>query len=482
MISLFICTVTSTRPDSFCLHGLRSGKVCCDTSCGHCSSGFSEMKKKSSETNVTSNCSAHKILQNGRICINEWDVGCLVPGVGEAAEHLCFLIHIRKLIRKQVTNVTTCATINSTCIEDGIQNIAKIQKTSVHDLKIRIMHKCLSKSYTGRADVVKYVMNKGCQSSEFGTVVSGPVGSLPSVWLAAIVRDQSHMLHEWILWHLLLGVSHILLYDNGSMEQHLLRDVLDPFIEAGAVTLMSMPGHDIQITAYNDAIRIASLQVNPPFVACWDVDERVVPHGWGCLTNMLSHCTEEKKCAGMRLNTRVTTGSRDKLKPPITSESKQTLLHQLNYNTGSFRHPSACCVVKTIVRPSTHRTWKTPHSTFPKKGWCHFDEFLKCPSMPNMPFVRMPQTSQFGFILHMQCRTLIDWVVKKSLTGRVDTSSRNTCPTCFASLEKIYKEYEVACLMNLPKDDPSVFNHHKAFTFVRLVDSRLSKVMQEFYS
>ena len=51
-----------------------------------------------------------------------------------------------------------------------------------------------------------------------------------------------------------------------------------------------------------------------------------------------------------------------------------------------------------------------------------------------------------AFVLHLQCRTLLDWMVKKSLTGRIDyRSNGNPCPTCFGSVEAIIEEYEACC-------------------------------------
>ena len=471
------------REVAFCLHGLRAGKVCCASSCGTCSSGLSAETSFSLKKSAT-NCSAHTILHSGRMCTKEWDVGCVVPGVGEAAEQLCYWLHGRQLWGgTEVVSGTACATPNSSCIEADMRRTAALHQTSVEALRMRVMRLCFSRSSKGRASVVKGVMDRGCHASDFGATpaISSRGQVRPSVWLAAIVRDQSDMLQEWLLWHLLLGVSHVLLYDNGSMDQRMLRGVLSPFTEAGAVTLVSMPGHGIQTVAYDDAILRARRKASAPFVACWDVDERVVPHGWGCLPDMLAHCTAERKCGGMRLNTRVTTGTAVELKNPPKRVS-HTLLQQLHYNVGSFRHPMARSVVKTIVRPTTHGTWKTPHSTFPQRGWCHLDELLKCPSSPRMPFMRSPQTAQLGFILHLQCRTLLDWVVKKSLTGRVDTSRGNTCQTCFASLEDIYEEYKASCGLNFPADKPSVFDDRMARTFMRAVDGRLLMVMKALHS
>ena len=143
----------------------------------------------------------------------------------------------------------------------------------------------------------------------------------------------------------------------------------------------------------------------------------------------------------MRLySTRITEGV-----DTAASPGRGSLLQRLHYNYGTWS--GGCCVVKTIVRTSTHRQWFTPHSTrnLPRP-WCLWDEQLRCPANPGMAFDRRPPTAHMAFVLHLQCRTLLDWLVRKSLTGRIDiTPSGNPCPTCFGSLEAIIEEYSACC-------------------------------------
>ena len=71
--------------------------------------------------------------------------------------------------------------------------------------------------------------------------------------MAAVIRDQTDLLAEWLLWHLLLGISKVLLYDNNSRDPAALRMVAAPFVEAGALVLLPWP-QQCQTCAYDAAI------------------------------------------------------------------------------------------------------------------------------------------------------------------------------------------------------------------------------------
>ncbi len=58
--------------------------------------------------------------------------------------------------------------------------------------------------------------------------------------ICVIVKDEGRYLPEWILYHLLVGVQHIFIYDNDSNED--LRDILRPFVERGLLTVIDWPG------------------------------------------------------------------------------------------------------------------------------------------------------------------------------------------------------------------------------------------------
>lgn len=428
------------------------------------------------------------------------------------------------------------------------------QNVSLAVLQARTLQRCLPRPKAGRTRAVRDVLARGCSGAELvapalpgvlpapwhnGTGARHPslqlIGSgTPKVWLAAIVKDQNQMLEEWLLWHLVLGVTKVLVYDNNSRDQKGLRAVLRPFIEFGAAELVPWPKHASQITAYEDAISRAKGR-GVPFVAAIDIDERIVPHGFGCITDsaprgaplfprrprltaalrastlpaltvrapldvaltVMAWCSADGGCAGMRLNTRMTEGVKQAAAP-----SSGSLLQRMHYNLGTWAS-GGCCVVKTIVRAERHGKWFTPHSTLTLPGpWCHWDEQLQCPTAKGGSkgiFERMPPTAHMAFVLHLGCRTLLDWLVKKSLTGRVDvTAGGNDCPSCFGSLETIAKEYAACCperrglrgdddCFERPKaDGPSAregnIDLQRVSQYLRAVDKRVQKATEALHS
>ena len=94
-------------------------------------------------------------------------------------------------------------------------------------------------------------------------------GKKNEVAIAAIFRDELNYLREWIEFHLMVGVDRFVLYDNGSEDNS--REILDPYIAGGIVTLLPWAGfsQDPQILAYAHATRNCPVR----WLAFLDVDE-----------------------------------------------------------------------------------------------------------------------------------------------------------------------------------------------------------------
>jgi len=171
-----------------------------------------------------------------------------------------------------------------------------------------------------------------------------------------------------------------------------------------------------------------------------DADEIVVPHAAGDLVAMLRPCAAEARCAGLRFNVRVTSGY-----GIAATNSGLTPLQASNYDLGHF-----VAVVKSFIKPGHHLRFRTPHATFvtPKKKVCLMDEYMACPprTQESVPFIRDPPSADRAFVLHLHCSTLLDWVWKKSIVGRVDTKrDGNPCSTCYGSLPLIAEEFIHEC-------------------------------------
>lgn len=70
------------------------------------------------------------------------------------------------------------------------------------------------------------------------------------VSLCLIFKNEAPYLKQWLEYHLLIGVKHFYLYDNGSDDESL--EVLRPYMERKIVTLTSWPEKHAQVEAYND--------------------------------------------------------------------------------------------------------------------------------------------------------------------------------------------------------------------------------------
>jgi glycosyltransferase involved in cell wall biosynthesis len=107
---------------------------------------------------------------------------------------------------------------------------------------------------------------------------------LPDSWehqegiaVVAIIKDEETYLAEWLEFHLMLGVRHIFLYDNGSTDET--PQVLAPYFKAGVTTLVPWRNFSTalnpQTTAYAHAI--ANFGMNFRWIAFIDVDEFLFP-------------------------------------------------------------------------------------------------------------------------------------------------------------------------------------------------------------
>ena len=68
---------------------------------------------------------------------------------------------------------------------------------------------------------------------------SGPENAYYNIVIAAIFKGEDQYLKEWIEFHLIVGVEHFFLYDNGDSESS--RKILKPYIEKGIVTYIPFP-------------------------------------------------------------------------------------------------------------------------------------------------------------------------------------------------------------------------------------------------
>jgi len=91
--------------------------------------------------------------------------------------------------------------------------------------------------------------------------------------IVSIMKNEGPYAKEWIDYHLLAGVEHFYIYDNDSPDN--LKEVLQPYINAGIVTYTFFPGEVMQCAAYNDALK--KYRFLSRYIAFIDGDEFIFP-------------------------------------------------------------------------------------------------------------------------------------------------------------------------------------------------------------
>lgn len=91
--------------------------------------------------------------------------------------------------------------------------------------------------------------------------------------IAAIFKNETPYLKEWIEFHRLVGVTKFYLFDNESTDNP--NTILAPYVEAGIVDLHRIKGKGRQLDAYYQAIDLAKDETK--WLAVIDLDEFLLP-------------------------------------------------------------------------------------------------------------------------------------------------------------------------------------------------------------
>jgi hypothetical protein len=89
----------------------------------------------------------------------------------------------------------------------------------------------------------------------------------------AVLKNETSYIEEWLCHHMVVGVQHFFLYDNGSEDD--IYEVLRRYINHGVVTIVSFPMRGLQRDAYNHALRFYGGATE--WLAYFDIDEFLVP-------------------------------------------------------------------------------------------------------------------------------------------------------------------------------------------------------------
>lgn len=121
------------------------------------------------------------------------------------------------------------------------------------------------------------------------------------------LKNEARYISEWIDYHLLTGVDHFYIYDNGSTDD--LQEVLSKYISEGVVTYQVWTGENQQLRIYEDALD--KYKNETKWMAILDADEFIVSMTKESIREFLS--SQDEKVAQIILGWMVF-GSSGKLK------------------------------------------------------------------------------------------------------------------------------------------------------------------------
>lgn len=381
-------------------------------------------------------------------------------GYGEAARALCAWVYHAP---------GACALDDDVCIESHLNKTAHARGTSVDDVRQRTLNECMREYVLGPSST----QNPTATAPTRGRHHLQPLHSTictrsderqpPLLWIVVIVRLQSRGLTHWLSWHLALGASRILVFDNHRENEQVARAALAASVApfGDRVRLIRWAGDARQNAANERALQLASA-ANVSFLGALDADEYAAPFADGCLTNLLESCLDAARCGGISLNWRMTMASAITHDPLVDATShgrsggrrvvpsdpggvarEVSLLRAVGFETGRLD-----LHVKTFARVATHRAGSfAAHNNVPTSPFCLFGEDLKpIRGCRGASWARSPPTGARALIVHAKCTSLIHWVFKRSMRGEVAFSiSAVRCPTCSGSLTAIWDEFNRTC-------------------------------------
>jgi hypothetical protein len=159
-------------------------------------------------------------------------------------------------------------------------------------------------------------------------------------------RDEARYLAEWLEYHAAAGVEHFFLYNNFSADDY--ASVLQPWVDAGRVTLVDWPRTPASPAAEEDCIRRALGRF--AWVGFLDADEFVVIRDGRSIADFLEAF---RRAPGVGLHWRMfgSSGHRSRPDLPVIAAYQRRA-------PGPNRH------IKTFVRPERAAQCRNPHSWF----------------------------------------------------------------------------------------------------------------------
>lgn len=395
---------------------------------------------------------------------------------------ICYIIHARPP-QCSLPWLQKWSQSDQECVEKDFFQVVERLKLSPKEFEHWLIQNCEKSpqswwNYISPGALKKTIKENSCRH-EFGE--QRPI----KVWLSVIVRRDYGSMPYWLLWHLLLGIDHIILYDNNNWDNELdridsfrLNEAISPFVIEKFVTVVRFPGFKQQEAAYNDALRIAR-NSGVDFVGFLDADEFFVPFAEKCIVPVLSRCKYEvEKCAQVLFNWRMSDPTEVKF------NHNKSMWENLKFGLG---HPNQH--VKTFVNVKSGFQFAVAGSDVHHAAGHNlpFHSFRDNLSQAEESPFQKPEVypNQVAIVYHAHHTSLLKYISKKSIRGRADVKFENEddfkrhCPTCFGSLREIIASFPLDAIFDVPKK-PETEQEKSIHRFLIERDKLLTNLLENF--
>lgn len=104
--------------------------------------------------------------------------------------------------------------------------------------QVRLVRFELPPSARAGAEVQIDIRGAGIGSIGRRRIVLAPPARTRYLTVTTLMKDEDRFLVEWIAYYRLLGADHFVIYDNRSLRRTAIRALLQPYVDAGIVTLL----------------------------------------------------------------------------------------------------------------------------------------------------------------------------------------------------------------------------------------------------
>lgn len=197
---------------------------------------------------------------------------------------------------------------------------------------------------------------------------------LYNVAVTVIMKNEAPYAKEWLDFHIVAGVDHFFIYDNGSPDN--LKEVLQPYIDADIVTYKFYPGTARQYEAYNDAIK--NYRFFCRYMAFIDADEFIFPQKDKNIVEVLDETLDGNLMAGGLAVNLLAYGSNNLEKADYTKGVLERFTRRAPVDWVPLigkdqNYPGGSAHIKTIANPRRINFWGHPHFAQYFEGFAAFN-------------------------------------------------------------------------------------------------------------